>query len=181
MTQELIVEHPIVIAGQVTRWTQKGDRLKALVEEHRTAKYAAVNLPVHLIFAHFLAFCADKTARPEFFCWPGAWMAGARASDDIEALFGRHQAPFVDRADDGGIYPHLPAGKDEQAVHEAFENFYAINVTYDLTAQWIARAGPFVYDYRWLASTGTEADMKAFGARHFEKIYGVHPDNIEVL
>ena len=108
-------------------------------------------------------------------------MAGVRASDDIEALFGRQQAPFVDRAEDSGIYPHVPSGKNEEAVHEAFENFYAVNATYDLTAQWITRPGPFVYDYRWLVSMGTESDMKSFGARHFEKVYGVHPDTVEIL
>jgi hypothetical protein len=181
LTRALVVEHPIVIAGTATRWAQKSERLMALMEEHNTARYGAVNLAVHLIFAHFLSFCADKVVRPEFFCWPGAWMAGGRVSAEIEAVFGRQQAPFADKAEDGGIYPHLPPGKDENAVHEAFENFCAINVTYDLTTQWIAQPGPFVYDYRWLASAGTESEMKAFGARHFEKVYGVHPDDFEIL
>jgi hypothetical protein len=138
-------------------------------------------LPVHLMFAHYLAFCADKFVRPEFFCWPGAWMAGERLSNDVKALFGRHEAPFMDKADDGGIYPRLVPGKDEKAVHETFENFYAVNVAYDLTRQWITQPGPFSYDYRWLSSAGAEADMKNFGARHFEKIYGVDPDTIEIL
>jgi hypothetical protein len=62
-----------------------------------------------------------------------------------------------------------------------FENFYAVNVAYDLTRQWITQPGPFSYDYRWLSSAAEEADMKNFGARHFEKIYGVNPDTIEIL
>ena len=133
------------------------------------------------MFSHFLAFSADKVARPEFFCWPGAWMAGERLSEEIETLFGRHEAPFMDRAEDGGIYPRLTPGKDERKIQDAFENFYAGNVAYDLTRQWIAQPGPFEYDYRWLSSTGAETYMKNFGARHFEKIYGVHPDDIEIL
>jgi hypothetical protein len=181
LTTPLLVEHPLVIASEVTGWTGKSDRLKALLEEYRTACYGPVNLPVHLMFAHFLAFSAEKSSRPEFFCWPGAWMAGDRLSNDVEALFGRHQAPFVDRADDGGIYPHLLPGRDERALHDAFQNFYAVNVAYDLTRQWIADPGPFVYDYRWLSSAASDSDMKNFGARHFEKIYGVHPDHIEML
>ena len=181
LTKPLLVDHPLVIAAEVVGWTRKSERLKALMEEHRTASYGPVNLPVHLMFAHYLAFCADKFARPEFFCWPGAWMAGDRLSDDIEALFGRHEAPFMDKADDGGIYPRLAPGKNEKAIHNAFENFYAVNVGYDLTSQWVTQPGPFSYDYRWLSSTGAVAEMKDFAARHFEKIYGVHPDTIKIL
>lgn len=108
-------------------------------------------------------------------------MAGERLSDEIEILFRRHEAPFMDKAEDDGIYPRLMPGKDERAIQDAFENFYAVNVAYDLTGQWIAQHGPFQYDYRWLSSKGAEADMKNFGARHFEKIYGVHPDDFEIL
>jgi hypothetical protein len=181
LTKPILVDHPLVIAAEVGGWTRKSERLKALMEEHRTANYGPVNLPVHLMFAHYLAFCADKFVCPEFFCWPGAWMTGERLSKDIEALFVRNESPFMDKADDGGIYPRLVPGKDENAVHETFENFYAVNVTYDLTRQWITQRGPFSYDYRWLSSTGAEADMKKFAARHFEKIYGIDPDTIEIL
>jgi len=181
LTAPLLADHPLVVAAEVNGWTRKSERLRGLMEEHRTASYGPINLPVHMTFAHYLAFCIDKFARPEFFCWPGAWMAGDRLSDDIEGLFGRHEAPFMDKADDGGIYPRLISGRDEKAVHNAFENFYAINVAYDLTRQWIAQPGPFTYDYRWLSSTGAEAEMKNFGARHFKMIYGIHPDAIEIL
>jgi len=181
LTTPLLVDHPLAIVAEVTGWTHKSGRLKDLVEEDRSASYGPVNLPVHLMFSHFLAFSADKFARPEFFCWPGAWMAGERLSDEIETLFGRHEAPFMDRAEDGGIYPRLMPGNDERKIQDAFENFYAVNVAYDLTRQWIAQPGPFEYDYRWLSSAGAETDMKNFGARHFEKIYGVHPDDIEIL
>ena len=139
------------------------------------------NLPVHLMFSHFLSFSEDKLAKPEFFCWPGAWMAGERLSAEFIPLFERHEAPFMDKAEDGGIYPRLMPGKNEATVQAAFENFYAVNVAYDLTRQWVAKPGPFEHGYRWLSSTGTDADMKNFGDRHFEKIYGVHPDGFELL
>ncbi len=181
LTALLLVDHQLVVATEVTGWTRKSERLGQLMEEHRGASYSPVNLPVHLLFAHYLAFCADKLAYPEFFCWPGAWMAGDRLSENILAVFARHEAPFIDKADDGGIYPRLVPGKDKKAVHAAFENFYAMNVAYDLTGQWISKPGPFIYDYRWLSSTATEAEMENFGARHFERIYGLHPNSIEVL
>lgn len=66
----------------------------------------------------------------------------------------------MDKADDGSIYPRLTPGKDERAIQDAFENFYAVNVACDLSSQWIARPGPFEYDYRWLSSTGAETHMK---------------------
>lgn len=133
------------------------------------------------MFSHFMAFCGDKLTRPEFFCWPGAWMAGERLFPEIENLFHRHEALFMDKPDDGGIYPRLMPGKDETVVQENFERFYAVNVAYDLTRQWIAASGPFGYDYRWLSSTGTGADMKGFADRHFEQVYGVHPDRFLLI
>ena len=177
----LLVDPPLAIAAAVARWTQESERLKTLMDEHRKSEYGPVNLPVHLMFSHFLAFCADKLEHPEFFCWPGVWMAGERMSAEITALFERHEAPFIDKAEDGGIYPRLMPGKDEAAIHAAFENFYAVTVTYDLARQWIAMPGPFEYNYRWLASTGTDAEMKNFGDRHFEKVYGVHPDTFKII
>ena len=181
LTGPLLVDSPLAIAATVTRWTQENERLKALMDEHRRSDYGPVNLPVHLMFSHFLAFSEDKLAKPEFFCWPGAWMAGERLSAEFIPLFERHEAPFMDKAEDGGIYPRLMPGKNEATVQAAFENFYAVNVAYDLTRQWVAKPGPFEHGYRWLSSTGTDADMKNFGDRHFEKIYGVHPDGFELL
>lgn len=61
----------------------------------------------------------------------------------------------MDRGDYGGIYPHLTAGKTEGAIQEAFESFYAVNVSYDMTRQRTENAGPFEYDYRQLSSSGT--------------------------
>ena len=40
--------------------------------EYERFDYGPVNMPVHLMFSHFMAFCGDKLAKPEFFCWPGA-------------------------------------------------------------------------------------------------------------
>jgi len=72
-------------------------------------------------------------------------------------------------------------GKSEALIQRTFDNFYAVNVSYDMTRQWITQAGPFEYDYRWLSSSGTQTDMKNFADRHFEQIYGVHPDTFEIL
>ena len=62
------------------------------------------------------------------------------------------------------------SGKDELVVQKSFDTFYAMNVTYDLTRQWIAMPGKFAYDYRWLSSKGTPEEMKNFADVHFEQV-----------
>ena len=87
----------------------------------------------------------------------------------------------MDKADDGGIYPRLMPDRNQTVVQAAFNTFYAMNVTYEMTRQWIARDGPFEYDYGWLSSTGTAVEFKEFGDRHFEMVYHVHPDCFELV
>jgi hypothetical protein len=181
ITGPLLIDSPLAIAETVTGWVTRSKALGSLMAEHLSLDYVAVNLPVHFVFSHFLAFNKDKYSKPEFFCWPGAWMTGERASPEIGKLFDHHSAPFVDKAEDGGIYPRLITGKSEAVIQATFDNFYAANVSYDMTRQWIAKTGPFEYDYRWLSPSGTQADMKNFADRHFQQIYGVHPNTFEIL
>ena len=108
-------------------------------------------------------------------------MTGKRFSPDIEALFERHSALFVDKADDDGVFPRSWPERDQTLVQRTFESFYAFNVTYDMTRQWVAQHGPFNYDYRWLSSSGTQTDMKGFADRHFEMVYGVLPDTVKLI
>ncbi|QHG74443.1 hypothetical protein [Ensifer adhaerens] len=146
MVSEELARHalhasPLAIAATFSDWVGKAPSLGALMEEHRTFNFKPGNLPVRVIFSHFLAFIQDKLKTPEFFCWPGAWMAGDRVSEQANLLFDRHGALFVDKEDDDGIFPRLVAGRDESRVHQVFESFYAINVTYDMTDQWIRKPG----------------------------------------
>lgn len=160
LTAPLLLDSPLTIAETVTRWVSSNKTLESLMAEHLTFDYAATNLPVRLLFSHFLAFGKAKLLKPEFFCWPGAWMTGDRLSPEIGRLFDSHSAPFIDKAEDGGIYPRLMTEKSEAVIQATFEMFYAVNVTYDMTRQWIAKAGQFEYDYRWLSSSGTQTDIK---------------------
>ncbi len=181
LTKLLLLDSPLALAETVVRWVNDNEGLSSLMTEHDTFDFSPRNLSLRVLFSHFLAFNIDKFAKPEFFCWPGAWMVGQRASPDIATLFDRHSALFVDKADDGGIFPRILSGKDESLVHQTFESFYSFNVTYDMTRQWIAMPGPFNYDYSWLSSSGSPSDSKGFADRHFEMIYEVHPDAFEIL
>lgn len=143
------VPSPLQIADRCRNWAD--GPLSSLMEEYRTYGYGETNHTVRVLFSHFLAFNRDKWATPEFFCWPGAWMSGKNLSQRIADLFERHGALFVDRETDSGIYPRIRNGYDEGAVQKMFDDFYAANVVYEMTDQLIAKPGPFVYKYDWLA------------------------------
>lgn len=108
-------------------------------------------------------------------------MAGQHVSQEAARLFDCHGALFVDKEDDDGIYPRLPSGHSESDVQEAFDDFYANNVIYDLTRQWITQPGPFKYAYRWLSQKGTDDEIQAFAERSFESVYGIKPTNVVIL
>jgi hypothetical protein len=179
----LIVESPLAIASICSRWAQNDGPLAPLMEEYRSFEYGQINLLVRVLFSHFLAFMRDKHTTPEFFCWPGAWMAGKRVSEQGSILFNRHAAPFVDKQDDDGIFPRLSLyiDRDEKFVESTFYSFYASIIINDLTNQWITQSRPFAYDYRWFSQSGTHEEIKDFATRHFLQVYGVHPDTVELL
>lgn len=181
LASAILVHSPHMVSSQVSNWLDQSKPLTILMEEYKTFSYSNENLAIRVIFSHFLAFNKDKSDRPEFFCWPGAWMAGARVSNDIKVLFDRHLALFMDKADDDGIFPRLVPGRDDGEVHKAFETFYSANVTYDMTRQWVAMPGPFQYDYRWLSTSATYSETKQFADHNFEQAYGIHPDTVQIL
>lgn len=108
-------------------------------------------------------------------------MAGSRVHASVQTLFERHSALFVDKEDDDGVFPRLHSDRDMDAVQSMFESFYAVNVTYDMTDQWIRLSGPFTYDYRWLSASGEKPHMKQFADRQFQSVYGVHPDRVALF
>jgi len=185
VTEELahhsLNDSPLAIAATCSDWTKEGAPFRGLMEEHRLFRFKPGNMPIRVLFSHFLSFMRDKLKTPEFFCWPGAWMAGERVSEQASELFDRHSALFMDKEDDDGIFPRLVPGRDASVVQEVFDSFYAINLTYDMTDQWIRRPGPFTYNYRWLSQSASHGDIKGFADSHFETIYGVRPDAVQTF
>jgi len=178
---EAMVDYPpLAIAEEFCRWSETAE-LRPLMTEYESFRFDEGNLAVRVLFSHFLAFMRDKFARPEFFCWPGAWMAGDKVDLYTPTLFDRHGALFVDKEDDDGIYPRLALGRTEKDVREVFQDFYAHNVIYHLTRQWIAEPGPFKYDFRWLSQKGTDEERQGFAEQCFRSLYGVNPSSAVVL
>jgi len=141
---------PLKIANAVADWSQTKPRLIELMEEDRIFRFSLQDMPARLLFARYINFNRDKSKRPEMLCWPGAWFAGERVSEESMAVFDRNRALFVDKENDDGIFPAMLTDKDQDVVHETFNQFYAWIVNYDLISQWIVSDRPFIYNYEWL-------------------------------
>lgn len=176
----LIEEPPLRVAQEFVRWSETPE-FQPLMSEHQAFRYSKANVVVRVLFSHFLSFMLDKMKNPEVFCWPGAWMAGKRVSNIAAELFDRHGALFVDKEDDDGIYPRLVSGRTERDVQEVFDDFYANNVLFDLTHQWITEPGPFRFDYRWLTQQGTNQEIQDFAEQCFQSVYGVRPSAVDLI
>jgi hypothetical protein len=119
-------------------------------------------------------------ACPEFFCWPGAWMAGERVGEASQRLFLKNLSLFTDRADSEEIVPRMIPGAQSLDLTRTLSIFYGNIIVYDLTQQWILQDGPFRYRFKWLSQTQSEAKTAEWAASAFESAYGVHPDQFHV-
>ncbi|WBY07732.1 hypothetical protein PIB19_21005 [Sphingomonas sp. 7/4-4] len=171
---------PLAIAAEFDRWSATPE-FAPLMEQYRAYAFDSSNLVPRMLFSHFLAFMRDKYRRPEFFCWPGPWMAGKRVSTEAVDLFERHGALFVDKEHDDGVFPRLIKGRDERDLHKAFEEFYAHNTVFNLTRQWITTPGPFTYNFRWLSQTESPRVIQDYCDRVFASVYDVRPGDAELL
>jgi hypothetical protein len=172
---------PLVIAQAFAKWFSETGPLSHLRSEYKRYVFRPENYVIRHLFAHFLAFQEDKFKRPEFFCWPGAWMAGDNVTKAIAALFEKHSALFVDKENDDSVFPRLQAGRDNAKVWTAFNDFYHNTTTYDLTNQWIRKSGKFNYDIGWLMASATSADMEQYLRRQFADLFGLDPEDVELL
>ncbi len=64
----MMVDAPLSIADVCAKWTKPGAPFESLMREKDTFDYGPGNLPVRVLFSHFLAFMQDKLVHPEFFC-----------------------------------------------------------------------------------------------------------------
>jgi hypothetical protein len=52
---------------------------------------------------------------------------------------------------------------------------------YEMTRQWLVEDGSFAYDYGWLTSKFSTAELKDWADDVFKASTGVHPDAFSVL
>jgi len=174
-------DHPMAALEEISEWPDHLPKVAEIMKERETFNYLRLNLPLRLIYSHFIGFCRDKYEHPEFFCWTGAWMTGVRASKQTEDLFLRHLSLYSDRGDDDGIFARRFPDKDPEGIMRTYNSFYAGLMTYDLTRQWVLQDGPFKYDYSWLTQRRSNEDMAGGVKKIFEHLFGSNPDSFEIL
>lgn len=172
---------PLLLSELCAKWFSPKGPLAHLRGEFDAYKFDPKNYVIRHLFAHFLAFQEDKFKTPEFFCWPGAHMAGENLSERASHLFEKHGALFVDKEDDDSVFPRLQQGRSEEIVDDVFHHFYAGNVTYDLVRQWINEPGPFKYNLNWLKAGSKREEQREYMRRQFTSAFGIDPENAEIL
>lgn len=181
LTQATGYEHPLVGLQTVADWIEKAPGLAGLMEEHSSFEFNQMNLPIRVFLSHFVSFCRDKLDHPEFFCWPGAHMAGGRNKSGVKELWLRHLSLFSDRGDKEGVYPRRWPNRSDEAVKQTFNRFYGTMALYDLTRQWLLKSGPFVCDFRWISENYDQSHADAWGNDTFKQVYGVTLDDFEIV
>lgn len=172
---------PLLISRLFGAWFASNGPLTGLRREYELYLFEPANFVLRHLFAHFLSFQEDKYKRPEFFCWPGAWMAGERVDQSIVDLFDKHGALFVDKEDDDAVFPRIQRWRDETVVERTFNTFYQHTVIYDLTDQWISRSGPFRYDIDWLKPSASSDQMKEYLRGNFRAAFQLDPEDVQLL
>ena len=157
LTEACGYDHPLAALQEIGIWAHEAPGVVDLMRQQANFQFDPSNIVIRVLFSHFIAFSQDKLAHPEFFCWPGAWMAGERVAQRSQTLFLRHLSLYTDRADDDGIYPRYRPGADPKALTDTLSSFYANIVLYDLTWQWIFR------DARGLTRLGDPGSMLVHG------------------
>jgi len=182
----IISEHtgwisPTRLTSKINTWVNNNQAIKHLLAEDETFEFSDSNMPIRVMFARFIRFNLDKGTNPEFFCWPGAHMAGRRVIESNLDFFLRHQSLFCNSPDSQDIFPRQWPQKSEKAVQDMFDNFYVWNVIYDLTRQWVSEDGEFDFWFSWLTSKFREDELKKWASDHFELIYGIRPEQFSIL
>ena len=174
-------DHPMFGLKTVLDWLGQAPGLADLMEEQRTFQYKPDNLPIRVFLSHYVALSKDKFDHPEFFCWPGAHMAGDKVTLAKREIWLRHLSLFSDRGDKRGVYPRRWPNRSEEAVMDTFQRFYSAMALYDLTRQWILKDGPFTYNFEWLSDKLDAFAAEAWGSDSFQKIYGVSLKDFEIV
>lgn len=176
LADSLYDHKPIAISKTCASWFDLDGPMGFLRSEFDNYEFDLVNFPIRHLLSHFLAFQQDKFKRPEFFCWPGAWMAGEKLDERSRDLFYAHSALFVDKEHDDSIFPSLQTGRSEASVHNVFNIFYQHNLSYDLTNQWISAPGPFRYNAKWLVANADQTEIERYMKQSFKSAFGFSPD-----
>ncbi|MDH3998217.1 MAG: hypothetical protein OET90_05205 [Desulfuromonadales bacterium] len=151
-----------------------------LMEEHRSFRFTPNNIALRVLLGEFLTFVSDRCETPEFFCWTGYWLTIGGGERQRE-LWLKHLSLFSDKADDGALFPRNYPGRNREDIQEVFNQFFAANILYDLSKQWVLKQGSFQLDYSWLTSSANNPSFEERVNDLFRKHYGVGLDEFTLL
>jgi len=183
LSKPIVCDSPARIGETLRKWSREHLEFQRLLQEDATFDFSPGNLPVRVFFARFLRFQLDKLENPQFFCWPGMWLAdrpGVWTVENARQLFSRHEALFMD-GPDGSIYPRVLPQTDSDTISNTFNNFYAVVTSYELTRQWMVEDGPFDFDFSWLTTQYPQEQLKKWASDAFEVSFGTRPEAFKVL
>lgn len=181
LTEQRGYDHPLAALSVVKEWVEAHPSVAALMEEHRTFEFDLQNLPVRVFLSHYIAMCIDKLENPQFFCWPGAYLAGHNEAFDTKAIWLRHLSLFSDHAEKDGVYPRKWPNRSEASIKTTFERFYGSMALYELTEQWILEDGPFDCDFSWMSDNYNQEVFRNWANESFKAAYGVDLCDFEIV
>ncbi|SDQ44582.1 hypothetical protein SAMN04490186_0530 [Pseudomonas grimontii] len=178
LTSHCNYEHPYEIPSLIKKWENDHISIKELLNQQKDFSYKEDNIVLKVLFSHFLAFNIDKYQAPEFFCWAGMHLNFENKDLNAEELWLKNLSLYSDSATDQTILPRMLPGKPEKNIVKTFNAFYAANILYSTSNQWVMEKGPFKYDFSWL-NEQTEPEISESKTKElFEKLYSISPDKI---
>lgn len=178
LTSHCNFEHPHDIPLTVKKWENEQSIIKELLNQQKEFSYAEDNIVIKVLFSHFLAFNIDKYQDPSFFCWTGKHFNFENKNSHKEELWLKNLSLYSDSSTDQTILPRMLPGKSEKNIKNTFNAFYAANIVYSISNQWVMQEGPFKYDFSWLTEQEDPEIVENKAKELFEKIYSINPDNI---
>lgn len=178
LTSHCGLEHPYEIPVLVSEWKSQRSTIQELLRQQETFDYNPESISIRVLFSHFIAFNLDKLDAPEFFCWAGKHLAFGQNSENYKKLWLKNLSLYSDGAEDQTILPRLFPGKPVENIKKTFNAFYAANLVYNMSHQWVTGRGPFQYDFSWLTEREDPDVLKNKTDELFEAIFSVNPNNI---
>ena len=163
---------------KINHWHDTQASLQELASQYKTFKYPAENLTIRFVFSHYIAICLDKLKNPEFFCWTG--VCKTRNSGLYQELWLKHLSTFADKAYEDGVFPREMPGRSPEDIQETFNTFYAVNLLFGLTKQWILEDGEFKHNYDWLADHRKTEKIKERTEKNFKALYNIGLSDIKI-
>lgn len=165
---------------KLSDWCSDQEKIIKLLKENEVFKYEEGNILVRLIFGRFLSFQQDKFKKPEYFCWPGAFIHDHLNYQDFNVLYVKHQALFKENKD-MDISPAILPGIDDETLRNTAGSFYTMLTILELCRQWVFCEGEFTYDFEWVSKKDDKEKVKQNVIEVFHQIFGVSPEGFEIV